>query len=88
MHLGSGSSSGRAIHWHANPAIRVEYVSTDEGETIPYVKVIDADGRVKEYVTSDATEQIIREGTRRTMESGAAISADCEYCHKQIEAPS
>ena len=30
LHVGPGSTtSTRAIHWHANPAIRIEYVATD-----------------------------------------------------------
>jgi nitrate/TMAO reductase-like tetraheme cytochrome c subunit len=80
MYLGSGSASGRAIHWHADPAVRVEYVSTDAAnETIPYVKVTDRDGQVKEYVTADATEQVIRDGTRQTM--------DCIDCHNTVGHP-
>jgi hypothetical protein len=80
MYLGRGSASGRAIHWHAEPEIRVDYVSTDvANETIPYVKVTDRNGEVKEYVTADATEQVIREGTRRTM--------DCIDCHNTVGHP-
>ena len=80
MHLGAGSSSGRAIHWHADPAIRVEYVSTDASkETIPYVSVTDAKGQVREYRTPDATDQIVRAGTRRTM--------DCIDCHNTVGHP-
>jgi hypothetical protein len=80
MHLDRSSPSGRAIHWHADPSIRVEYVATDESnQTIPYVKVTDARGQVKEYVTADATEQVIRSGTRRTM--------DCLDCHNTVGHP-
>src|SRR5262249_54441290 len=51
MHVGAAVPSGRSIHWHANPAVRVEYVATDEARpTIPYVKVTDAHGKVTEYV--------------------------------------
>ena len=39
LHVGRPSSSGRAIHWHADPTTRVEYVATDHGQqTIPYVQ--------------------------------------------------
>jgi hypothetical protein len=34
MHVGGGDGPRgpvRGIHWHANPAIRVDYVATDEG---------------------------------------------------------
>ena len=80
MHLGASSVAPRAIHWHADPAIRVEYVSTDAAnETIPYVKVTDANGQVKEFVTADATDEVIRAGTRRTM--------DCIDCHNTVGHP-
>jgi NapC/NirT cytochrome c family, N-terminal region len=80
MHLDRSSSSGRAIHWHADPNVRIEYVATDQtNQTIPYVKMTDARGQVKEYVTADATEQVIRSGTRRTM--------DCIDCHNTIGHP-
>jgi nitrate/TMAO reductase-like tetraheme cytochrome c subunit len=80
MHLGAGSGSGRAIHWHADPAVRVEYISTDESkETIPYVKVTDAKGVVREFATPEATDQIVRTGTRRTM--------DCIDCHNTVGHP-
>jgi hypothetical protein len=80
MHLGTASSSGRAIHWHANPAVRVEYISTGEtNETIPYVKVTDGSGRVREYLTVDATEQLVRSGMPRTM--------DCIDCHNTVGHP-
>jgi hypothetical protein len=83
MHVGapsSPSSPGRAIHWHADPAVRVEYVSTDaERQTIPYVKVTDAKGQVKEYRAADATHQAISGGTRRTM--------DCIDCHNVVGHP-
>ena len=50
MHMSVTKSSARAIHWHADPAVRVEYVATDaERQTIPYVRVTDAKGQVKEY---------------------------------------
>jgi len=80
MHVGASTSSQRAIHWHANPAIRVEYVATDaERQTIPYVKVTDASGQVKEYVAADTTEQVINAGQRRTM--------DCVDCHNTVGHP-
>ena len=66
-----------AIHWHANPANRVEYVAADDTrETIPYVKVTRPNGEVREYRTADATDQAIRDGTRRTM--------DCIDCHNTV----
>lgn len=80
MHVVASASSPRGIHWHADPANRVEYVATDEGrQTIPYVKVTDANGRVKEYAAAEATDDLIRTGTRRIM--------DCVDCHNTVGHP-
>jgi hypothetical protein len=80
MHLGASTASARAIHWHADPAVEVEYVSTDAGrQTIPYVKVTDATGRVKEFRAPDTTEQAIAAGTRHAM--------DCVDCHNTVGHP-
>jgi NapC/NirT cytochrome c family, N-terminal region len=80
MHVGGGASSPRAIHWHADPAVHIEYVATDaERQTIPYVKVTDAKGQVKEYRAPDTTDQAIATGTRRTM--------DCIDCHNTVGHP-
>jgi len=81
LHVNPGSTtSTRAIHWHANPAIRIEYVATDpQHETIPYVKVTDAAGNVKEYVAPDTSEQTISTGERRVM--------DCVDCHNTVGHP-
>jgi hypothetical protein len=80
MHLGASSASRRAIHWHADPAVRVEYVSTDaERRTIPYVRVTDAKGSVKEYRSADSGDQPIGATSRRTM--------DCVDCHNVVGHP-
>jgi len=80
MHVGAASSAGRAIHWHADPAVRIEYVAADDArQTIPYVKVTGANGAVKEYVSSEASEQTINGGQRRTM--------DCIDCHNTVGHP-
>ncbi len=80
MHLGASPSSPRAIHWHADPAVRIEYVATDaERQTIPYVRVTGANGVVKEYIAADTPDQVIREGARRTM--------DCVDCHNTVGHP-
>jgi nitrate/TMAO reductase-like tetraheme cytochrome c subunit len=80
MHLGGPLSEGRSIHWHADPANRVEYVATGEDrQTIVYVKATDAKGNVKEYRSSDATDQMIDSGVRRTM--------DCIDCHNTVGHP-
>lgn len=80
MHVSASPASKRAIHWHADPAVRVEYVSTDaERQTIPYVRVTDAKGNVKEYRTADGTDQKISGGVRATM--------DCVDCHNTVGHP-
>ena len=80
MHMSVTTSSTRAIHWHADPSVRVEYVATDaERQTIPYVRVTDAKGQVKEYVAKDAKEEAIRAADRRTM--------DCVDCHNTVGHP-
>ena len=69
-----------AIHWHADPATRVEYVATDETkETIPYVKVTRSNGEVREFFTADADQRTTRAATRRTM--------DCVDCHNTVGHP-
>jgi hypothetical protein len=82
MHVGGGSLSvaPAAIHRHADPSLRIEYVATDaERQTIPYVKVTDATGQVREYRAPDTTEQMIRDGSRHTM--------DCIDCHNTVGHP-
>ena len=80
MHVSSASSVPRAIHWHADPGVRIEYVATDaERQTIPYVRVTDANGNVKEFVAPDTPDQTVREGSRRVM--------DCVDCHNTVGHP-
>ena len=80
LHVGALSSSGRAIHWHADPRTKVEYVATDEGgQTIPYVKLTDAKGAVKEFKAEGVTDQQISGGHRKTM--------DCIDCHNTVGHP-
>ena len=80
MHLAISSSSPRAIHWHADPSVRVEYIATDhERQMIPYVRVTNAQGQTKEYVAADATEGAGMGGERRTM--------DCIDCHNTVGHP-
>jgi hypothetical protein len=68
------TSTGRAIHWHADPRVRIEYVSTDpERQTIPYVRLTDPSGTIKEYRASATTDEQITTGQRRVM--------DCIDCH-------
>jgi nitrate/TMAO reductase-like tetraheme cytochrome c subunit len=78
MHLGR-SASGRSVHWHADPSVRVEYIAMDAtNETIPYVKVTDSKG-VREFVAADTPDELIKTGTRKTM--------DCIDCHNAVGHP-
>ncbi|MGH9145513.1 MAG: NapC/NirT family cytochrome c, partial [Vicinamibacterales bacterium] len=71
---GRPTSTGRAIHWHADPRVRIEFVSTDpERQTIPYVRLTDPSGTVKEYKASGTTDERLSTGERRVM--------DCIDCH-------
>ena len=71
---GEKTASGRAIHWHADPRVRVEYITTDaDRQTIPFVRVINEKGETKEYVVAGTTPEALAAGTTRTM--------DCIDCH-------
>jgi hypothetical protein len=77
MHVGGPgqpTAVGRAIHWHADPSIRVEYIATDpDRQTIPFVKVTNAKGEVKEFVLPGTTPAALEQGQLRVM--------DCTDCH-------
>ena len=71
---GQPTASGTAIHWHADPSVRVEYVTTDANrETIPFVRVTRPGGEVKEFVVEGTTPEALAAGTTRVM--------DCIDCH-------
>ena len=60
---GQPTAAGRAIHWHADPASTSSYIATDpDRQTIPYVKVTDAQGKVREYVTEGTTPEQLAQG--------------------------
>jgi len=68
---------GRGIHWHIEN--EVYFLATDFLEQdIPYVRVIDNDGSVKEYydITSDFTPADVAGSTLQQM--------DCITCHNRI----
>ena len=76
---GAPTPSGRAIHWHADPRVRIEFIFTDgERQTIPFVKYTDAQGRVREYAAQGTTPEQLAKGTWRTM--------DCIDCHNVVGA--
>ena len=80
MRVGGGNASGPQIHWHANPANRIEYIATDDKrEAIPWVKVTSASGEVREYTVDGATPAQLAAGERRLM--------DCTDCHNRLGHP-
>jgi hypothetical protein len=71
---GQPTSTGRSIHWHADPSVRVEYITTDaDRQNIPFVRVIQAGRETKEYVVAGTTPETLAAGTLRVM--------DCIDCH-------
>jgi hypothetical protein len=80
MFMGGPMSEGHSIHWHADPANKIEYVATGaDRQTIVYIKATDAKGQSKEYRAADVTDQAINSGVRRTM--------DCVDCHNTVGHP-
>ncbi|MEP7306814.1 MAG: NapC/NirT family cytochrome c [Acidobacteriota bacterium] len=79
MHV--GGASGRAgaaseIHWHADVANEIDYIATDDKrQVIPYVRVKDRTGAVREYVVDGVTPDQLAKGERRRM--------DCMDCHNR-----
>jgi hypothetical protein len=71
---GRTTSAGRSIHWHADPNVQIEFVATDaDRQTIPYVRVVNRNGTVKEYKAEGTTDDQLARGERRVM--------DCIDCH-------
>ncbi len=79
VHVGGGSERlgiAQGIHWHMNVANEVEYIATDaKREVIPWVRVKDRSGAVREYVAEGATPDQLAKGERRRM--------DCMDCHNR-----
>ena len=62
------------IHRHLEK--NIEYVATDKTrQTIPYVRITDRDGTVREFAVAGTTPAQIRNGERRRM--------DCMDCHNR-----
>jgi nitrate/TMAO reductase-like tetraheme cytochrome c subunit len=79
LHVGGGSralSIGTGIHWHMNLDNEIEYIATDDTRaTIPYVRLRDRSGQVREFVVEGTTPDQLAAGTRRRM--------DCMDCHNR-----
>jgi hypothetical protein len=79
VHVGGGSErlgTATGIHWHMNMANEVDYIATDDRrQVIPYVRVKDRHGVVREYFAEGVTEEQVKNGERRRM--------DCLDCHNR-----
>jgi nitrate/TMAO reductase-like tetraheme cytochrome c subunit len=79
LHVGGGSRArgvGTGIHWHMNLDNEIEFVTAaDNRDSIPYVRLRDRAGNVREYFADGATAQQIAAGTRQRM--------DCMDCHNR-----
>jgi nitrate/TMAO reductase-like tetraheme cytochrome c subunit len=77
MHVGGGSVNagfGTGVHWHMNLDNVVEFVASAPG-IIPYVRVTDRQGRVREFVAKDATAAQYASVPKQRM--------DCMDCHNR-----
>jgi hypothetical protein len=79
VHVGGGSERlgiARGIHWHMNLANEVEYIATDDKRlVIPWVRVKNRLGDVREYTAEGVTPDQLAKGERRRM--------DCMDCHNR-----
>jgi hypothetical protein len=79
VHVGGGDGRrglASGIHWHMNVANAIEYIATDaDRQTIPYVRMTDRQGVVREYLAEAATPALIATGVRHRM--------DCTDCHNR-----
>ena len=79
VHVGGGDERrglATGIHWHMNLANEIEYVATDKTrQTIPWVRMKDRDGNVREFVVAGTTPEQLAGGERRRM--------DCMDCHNR-----
>src|SRR6185295_1535895 len=79
VHVGGGSERlglATGIHWHMNLANDVEYIATDDKRlVIPYVRLKDRSGTVREYFAEGVTPEQLAKGERRRM--------DCMVCHNR-----
>jgi hypothetical protein len=83
IHVGGGSQRlgvASGIHWHMNVANEIEYVTTDpKRQTIPYVRLKDYQGNVREFRVEGVTDEQLAKGERRLM--------DCMDCHNRPSHP-
>jgi hypothetical protein len=79
LHIGGGSSrlgAGTGIHWHMNLDNRIDFVAADDRQdAIPYVRLTDRAGNVREYFAEGITREQIGDRPARRM--------DCMDCHNR-----
>ena len=79
VHVGGGDERrglANGIHWHMNVANEIEYIATDKTrQTIPWVRMKDRNGQVREFVVAGTTPEQLAKGERRRM--------DCMDCHNR-----
>jgi nitrate/TMAO reductase-like tetraheme cytochrome c subunit len=83
VHVGGGSDRlgvATGIHWHMNLANEIEYIATDDKrQVIPWVRLKDASGNVREFQVDGVTAEDLAKGERRRM--------DCIDCHNRPSHP-
>ena len=83
VHVGGGSERlgvATGIHWHMNVANEIDYIATDDKrQVIPYVRLKDRYGSVREYIAEGVTPELLAKGERRRM--------DCMDCHNRPSHP-
>ena len=79
LRIGGGSRAlgvGAGIHWHMNLDNQIDFVATGaRNDTIPYVRLTDRQGRVREYFAEGTTRAQV--GDRPTQRM------DCMDCHNR-----
>ena len=81
LKIGGGSARqglGKGIHWHIENDIQFSTTDPKFQQDIPYVKVTDLDGKVKEYfdVGSNVTSE--------QMSGEKLVNMDCITCHNRV----
>ena len=83
VHVGGGSERlgiAQGIHWHMNVANEVDYIATDDRrQVIPWVRIKDRFGNIREYTAEGTTPEQLAKGERRRM--------DCVDCHNRPSHP-
>ena len=83
VHVGGGSErigSASGIHWHMNIANEIDYIATDDKrQVIPWVRLKDRFGNVREYSVPGVTPEQLAKGESRKL--------DCVDCHNRPSHP-